>query len=183
MEENTSKTRYVSNSMSTKVELQLFKGFMYSFLVTLSNTSSHTKSMLAPGSYSSKYDSWLKTVYAESEVPDYLNRGSLTEATARSQSWTVRNQLEYARLFNDTHYVSLVFGQEASSSKSNSFTNYSPEYDPSKSIIGYPDVVNVSANLLGLSKLGSTGEGQDRSASFLYRVLTHTKTDMLLLAV
>lgn len=166
MEENTSKTRYVSNSMSTKVELQLFKGFMYSFLVTLSNTSSHTKSMLAPGSYSSKYDSWLKTVYAESEVPDYLNRGSLTEATARSQSWTVRNQLEYARLFNDTHYVSLVFGQEASSSKSNSFTNYSPEYDPSKSIIGYPDVVNVSANLLGLSKLGSTGEGQDRSASF-----------------
>ena len=90
----------------------------------------------------------------------------MTEATARSQSWTVRNQLEYARLFNDTHYVSLVFGQEASSSKSNSFTNYSPEYDPSKSIIGYPDVVNVSANLLGLSKLGSTGEGQDRSASF-----------------
>lgn len=37
MEENTSKTRYVSNSMSTKVELQLFKGFMYSFFVILEN--------------------------------------------------------------------------------------------------------------------------------------------------
>ncbi len=166
LEENTSKTRYVSNSMSTKLELQLFKGFMYSFLATLSNTSSRTKSMLAPGSYSSKYDSWLKGVYAEEEVPDYLNRGSLTEATSHSQSWTIRNQFEYARLFNEMHFVSFVFGQEASSSKYNSFTNYSPEFDPSKSIIGYPDVANITANRLDLNRLGSTGEGQDRSASF-----------------
>lgn len=122
--------------------------------------------MLAPGSYSSKYGSWLKGVYAEEEVPDYLNRGSLTEATSHSQSWTIRNQFEYARLFNEMHFVSFVFGQEASSSKYNSFTNYSPEFDPSKSIIGYPDVANITANRLDLNRLGSTGEGQDRSASF-----------------
>lgn len=82
---------------------------------------------------------------------NYLNRGSLTEATSHSQSWTIRNQFEYARLFNEMHFVSFVFGQEASSSKYNSFTNYSPEFDPSKSIIGYPDVANITANRLDLN--------------------------------
>lgn len=163
---NTSKTRYISNSMNVKLEAQLFKGLMYSFSATFANTSSHTRSVLAPGSYSSKASSWATGFYNEKEIPDYMNRGSLTESTSKSQQWTVRNQLEYARLFKETHYVSVVLGQEASSSKNNSFSNYSPEYDPEKSIIGYPDVAGMNASRLNLDKLGSLREGQDRSASF-----------------
>lgn len=163
---NTSKTRYVSNSASLKLEFQLFKGFMYSFLGSFANTTSHGEIILAPGSYSSKASSWTKGFYDENEIPDYMNRGSLTKSTSRSQQWTIRNQIEYARLFNDTHYVSIVVGQEASEQLNNTFSNYTPEYDPEKAIVGYPDVAGMNAGKLDLSKLGSIGEGQDRSVSF-----------------
>lgn len=165
---NTSNTRYVSNQVSLKAEYQLIKGLMYSLSGTLANTTSHTKKELSPGTYSSKLNAWAGGFYAEKELPDYMNRGSLEERTARSQSWTVRNQLEFARSFNDTHHVSAILGQEASAVQNNAFSNYSAEYDPDKSIIGFPDATGILGQKLDLNKLGSTSESQDKSASFFF---------------
>lgn len=166
LNENTQRTRYISNQLNVKLEYQLFEGLMYVLSGTLSNTSSHSRVELAPGSYSSKVSSWVSKIYPEEEVPDYLNNGSLTERHANSQGWTVRNQLEFARAFKEDHYVNVVVGQEASSSKNYGFSNYSPEYDPEKSLTSFPDVAGVDASLLKLETLGSTYEGQDKSVSF-----------------
>lgn len=166
LNENTQRTRYISNQLNVKLEYQLFKGMMYTLSGTLSNTSSHSRIELAPGSYSSKYSSWLNKIYDEEEVPDYLNNGALTEKHANSQGWTVRNQLEFARAFKEDHYVSVIFGQEASATKNRGFSSYFPEYDPEKGLTSLPDLAGIDASSLDISKLGATQEGQDKSVSF-----------------
>lgn len=167
LNENTQRTRYISNQLNLKLEYQLFKGMMYSLSGTFSNTSSHTRSVLAPGSYSSKSSSWLKDIYSEGEIPDYLNNGSLTERHSNSQGWTVRNQFEFARSFKEDHYVNIVLGQEASSTRNYGFTSYFPEYDSDRALTSLPDLAGIDASSLDLSKLaGSTQEGQDKSVSF-----------------
>lgn len=166
MNENTQRTRYLNGQFNAKIEYQIFKGLMYSLSGTLARTSSHSRVELYPGSYSSKYSSWLKGIYNEKEVPDYLNNGSLNEKHSNSQGWTVRNQLEFARGFNEDHYVSLVIGQEASANKNYGFSSYFAEYDPEKALTSFPDLTGIFATTLNLNRFGSTQEGQDRSVSF-----------------
>lgn len=164
--ENTSKTHYLSNQVNLKLEYKILDELLFSTQGTFANTSSHTQTVLNPGSFSSKYKSWIKSIYPEKEITDDLNNGSLQEKTSRNRAYTWRNQLEYARNFQDKHFISAVAGHEMSDSKSHSFGYLSPEYDPLYGIIGFPDLSGVLATKVSLSSLLSTSEEQDRSVSF-----------------
>ena len=165
LRENTAKTKYGSNQVNLQLEWKLFQGFMYSLAGTVSNTSSYTRKEIAPGSYTSKVKSWILDLYSENEIPDNLNLGALQENTSRSFGWTVRNQIKYARELKEDHFVNIVVGHEVSAVESNSFMQYSPQYDVDKGLIGYPNLDGVNAGDLDLDRLHETSKGQDRSVS------------------
>ena len=165
LRENTAKTTYGSNQVNLQLEWKLFEGFMYSLAGTVSNTSSYTRKEIAPGSYTSKVKSWILDLYSENEIPDNLNLGALQENTSRSFGWTVRNQIKYARELKEDHFVNIVVGHEVSAVESNSFMQYSPQYDVDKGLIGYPNLDGVNAGDLDLDRLHETSKGQDRSVS------------------
>ncbi|MCQ4902256.1 SusC/RagA family TonB-linked outer membrane protein [Odoribacter splanchnicus] len=165
LRENTAKTKYGSNQVNLQLEWKLFEGFMYSLAGTVSNTSSYTRKEIAPGSYTSKVKSWILDLYSENEIPDNLNLGALRSNTSRSFGWTVRNQIKYARELKEDHFVNIVVGHEVSAVESNSFMQYSPQYDVDKGLIGYPNLDGVNAGDLDLDRLHETSKGQDRSVS------------------
>ena len=165
LRENTAKTKYGSTQVNLQLEWKLFEGFMYSLAGTVSNTSSYTRKEIAPGSYTSKVKSWILDLYSENEIPDNLNLGALQENTSRSFGWTVRNQIKYARELKEDHFVNIVVGHEVSAVESNSFMQYSPQYDVDKGLIGYPNLDGVNAGDLDLDRLHETSKGQDRSVS------------------
>lgn len=165
LRENTAKTKYGSNQVNLQLEWKLFEGFMYSLAGIVSNTSSYTRKEIAPGSYTSKVKSWILDLYSENEIPDNLNLGALQENTSRSFGWTVRNQIKYARELKEDHFVNIVVGHEVSAVESNSFMQYSPQYDVDKGLIGYPNLDGVNAGDLDLDRLHETSKGQDRSVS------------------
>ena len=165
LRENTAKTKYGSNQVNLQLEWKLFEGFMYSLAGTVSNTTSYTRKEIAPGSYTSKVKSWILDLYSENEIPDNLNLGALQENTSRSFGWTVRNQIKYARELKEDHFVNIVVGHEVSAVESNSFMQYSPQYDVDKGLIGYPNLDGVNAGDLDLDRLHETSKGQDRSVS------------------
>lgn len=165
LRENTAKTKYGSNQVNLQLEWKLFEGFMYSLAGTVSNTSSYTRKEIAPGSYTSKIKSWILDLYSENEIPDNFNLGALQENTSRSFGWTVRNQIKYARELKEDHFVNIVVGHEVSAVESNSFMQYSPQYDVDKGLIGYPNLDGVNAGDLDLDRLHETSKGQDRSVS------------------
>lgn len=165
LRENTAKTKYGSNQVNLQLEWKLFEGFMYSLAGTVSNTSSYTRKEIAPGSYTSKVKSWILDLYSENEIPDNLNLGALQENTSRSFGWTVRNQIKYARELKEDHFVNIVVGHEVSAVESNSFMQYSPQYDVDKGLIGYPNLDGVNAGDLDLDRLHETSKGQDGSVS------------------
>ena len=109
--------------------------------------------------------SWILDLYSENEIPDNLNLGALQENTSRSFGWTVRNQIKYARELKEDHFVNIVVGHEVSAVESNSFMQYSPQYDVDKGLIGYPNLDGVNAGDLDLDRLHETSKGQDRSVS------------------
>ena len=166
LNENTNKTRYLSNQLNLKLEFKIIEGLMFSTMGTLSNSNNHMMSELLPGSYTSKLTSWVKNVYGD-ETPDYLNKGKLSESTSRSQGWTVRNQLTYARGFVDKHYVNILLGHEVSSQKGYSFASMLPEWNPTYGVGTYPDLTGIEiSSKVSFTSLGRHGESQDRSVSF-----------------
>ena len=168
LNENTSKTRYLSSQINLKLEYKIMKGLMASVMGIYSNSSSHYRSALNPGSYSSKYSSWVQNLYDENETPDYMNNGKMTESNSRSESWTERFQLTYARGFHgEDHYVNILAAQEVSSSKGFSFSSMIPEWSPVYGIATYPDLSGMKLNSsMSLASFGSHRESQDRSVSF-----------------
>lgn len=170
LNDNTTKSRYVSNQVSLKLEFKIMEGLMLSSMGTFSNSNNHSMKELVPGSYASKRASWLAGIYTEGEVPDAMNNGMIRESTSRSQQWTIRNQVEFARGFGgENHYVNAYLGQEVSSSKGFGFTSMIPEWSDVYGVASYPDLTGVtlkSAFTGSLESLGSHSETQDRSVSF-----------------
>lgn len=111
LNDNTTKSRYVSNQVSLKLEFKIMEGLMLSSMGTFSNSNNHSMRELVPGSYASKRASWLAGIYTEGEITDDMNNGMVQESTSRSQQWTIRNQLEFARGFSGgDHYVNAYLG-------------------------------------------------------------------------
>ena len=170
LNDNTTKSRYVSNQVSLKLEFKIMEGLMLSSMGTFSNSNNHSMKELVPGSYASKRASWLAGIYTEGEITDEMNNGMVQESTSRSQQWTIRNQLEFARGFSGgDHYVNAYLGQEVSSSKGYGFTSMIREWSDVYGVASYPDLTGVTLKSSFtdlLAKLGSHSETQDRSASF-----------------
>jgi tonB-linked outer membrane protein, susC/ragA family len=170
LNDNTTKSRYVSNQVSLKLEFKIMEGLMLSSMGTFSNSNNHSMRELVPGSYASKRASWLAGIYTEGEITDDMNNGMVQESTSRSQQWTIRNQLEFARGFSGgDHYVNAYLGQEVSSSKGYGFTSMIPEWSDVYGVASYPDLTGVTLKSSFtdlLAKLGAHSETQDRSASF-----------------
>ena len=170
LNDNTTKSRYVSNQVSLKLEFKIMEGLMLSSMGTFSNSNNHSMKELVPGSYASKRASWLAGIYTEGEVPDAMNNGMIRESTSRSQQWTIRNQVEFARGFGgENHYVNAYLGQEVSSSKGFGFTSMIPEWSDVYGVASYPDLTGVTLKSTftgSLESLGSHSETQDRSVSF-----------------
>lgn len=166
--ENTSRSKYLSNQLTLKLEINILKGLMFSTMGTYSVTNSTSKRELMPGTYSSKRAAWLNNIFKEEEVPNQFNLGQMSESHSGSDSWTIRNQLEYARGFDgENHYLNIFLGQEVSASEMNGFSSMIPEWDPIYGLASYPNLEGStipSGNLF--SNLGSHKEGQDRSVSF-----------------
>ena len=165
MERNKSTKKSVDNSISLELNFQLLKNLKLTTRGTVFTNTHETKTVLDPGSYTSKLSNWLSSVY--SELPDELNKGSLRNDNSKSQGWTWRNNIEFRETFRDKHFVSVYVGHEVSEYKSNSnYVNY-PEYDPEKGLIGVPEldgVEDVNAKILRL--LDGVTEYQNRSVSF-----------------
>nr|WP_305145471.1 SusC/RagA family TonB-linked outer membrane protein [Butyricimonas paravirosa] len=169
LNENTSKSRYLSNQVSLKLEFKIIEGLMLSSMGTFSNSNNHMTKELVPGSYASKAASWLSNLYSEGEVPDDMNNGMIRESTSRSQQWTIRNQLEFARGFSEgDHYINAYLGQEVSSSKGYGFSSMIPEWSDVYGVASYPDLAGMTLKTSfadALSSLGSHSETRDRSVS------------------
>lgn len=167
LNENTQTSKYVSTQTALKLEYRILKGLMLSSMGTFGNSNNHSMAELVPGSFSSKNASWVKNIYAEAEVPSYLNNGKMTESTSRSESWTIRNQLEFARGFSDgKHYVNALMGQEVSSKKGYGFVSMIPEWDPMYGVATYPDLTGIPiTSNVNFTGFGSHSESQDRSVS------------------
>ena len=165
MERNKSTKKSVDNSISLELNFQLLKNLKLTTRGTVFTNTHETKTVLDPGSYTSKLSNWLSSVY--SELPDELNKGSLRQGNSKSQGWTWRNNIEFRETFRDKHFISVYIGHEVSEYKSNSnYVNY-PEYDPGKGLIGVPEldgVEDVNAKILRL--LDGVTEYQNRSVSF-----------------
>ena len=54
---NTAKSRYLSNQVSLKLEFKIIEGLMLSSMGTFSNSNNHSMQELVPGSFASKYNS------------------------------------------------------------------------------------------------------------------------------
>lgn len=108
--------------------------------------------------------------------------GSLQEDHARAFSWTIRNQLEFVKEFKGKHFVNVVVGQEASSQITNSFMQYSPQYDVDKGLIGWPSLEGIDAGDLDMERLHGTDKGQDRSVSF-FATASYAYANRYILAV
>ena len=93
----------------------------------------------------------------------------MKESTSRSQQWTIRNQLEFARGFSDgDHYINAYLGQEVSSTKGYGFSSMIPEWSEIYGVASYPDLTGMTIKSVfksSLSSLGGHSESQDRSVS------------------
>lgn len=163
---NTAKNHYVNNQFNLKLEYNILQGLMFSTQGTFSTTSSHGRKEIAPGTYTSKATSWMTNVFPEYEISDNLNNGSIEESTTRLQSYTWRNQLEYARGFQDKHFVSAVVGHEMSDEKSRGFGYFSPEFQPNYELIGFPNLTGILGQKLDMNRLQSKQQSSSRSVSF-----------------
>ena len=168
LNENTTRSRYLSNQINLKLEFKIIEGLMLSSMGTFSNSNNHTMEELVPGSFASKYSAWLSGIYSEGEIPDEMNKGKMQESTSRSQQWTIRNQVEVARGFSDgDHYVNAYIGQEVSSTKGYGFSSMIPEWSNVYGVGTYPDLTGMKiSSSFNLSALGGHTESQDRSVSF-----------------
>ena len=114
---------------------------------TFANSNNHSMQELVPGSFASKHDSWLEEFIRSEEIPDAMNNGMMKESTSRSQQWTIRNQLEFARGFSDgDRAINAYLGQEVSSTKDTVFKHDS-EWSGIYGVASYPDLTGMTIKI------------------------------------
>lgn len=152
------------------VTLQLIEGLMFTSMGTYSNTSTLTTKKVSAQTYTSKLLNWLNPFYPEYEVDETLNNGNLNESTMHSNSWTVRNQFEFARGINNKRdYATFILGNEVSSKIHSGFSSMIPEWSDLYGVGTYPNLTGMlltSTSSGSISALGSHKELQDRAVSF-----------------
>ena len=164
MRRNTSITSAYDNMMSLKFEVKILPGLKFTTMGSVYNSSTNNERILDPGSYTNKMAAWVGGAY--NELPDELNKGTLSESDGRTMGLSWRNNLEYTKAVQEKHFMTLFLGHEVGEHKGRSnFASY-PEYDPEKGLIGVPEVDGWEYMASRIKNLLDVSESQSRNVSF-----------------
>ena len=163
---NTTKSNYLTSGLNLKIEYELLKGLMFATQASFSSSNTTSKRIYEPGSYTSERNSWIQSVYQDGEIPDDMNNGSLKNGSSRSLNYTLRNSIAYNTYIKKNHFINIMAGQEVSSRKTEDFSVLSPEYDPEYDLIGFPELQDIKGEKLEVNGLNSIYSSEHKTASF-----------------
>ena len=182
---NETQNKSIASDVSARLgfNYKIVEGLTADVSGTLTYSTNNTEKWAAPGTYASYANAtFARTLlHLDQEFPKEYNNGYLQEGSGRSTAFALRGLLSYNNDKLEGHSFSVVVGTELSGSKSyNSFHGF-PEFNqiyrftsipsfPAGVEIQYKDVKEV------LRGMTSTGESQDRSASF-FGAFTYTLRD------
>lgn len=163
---NTQESNDLNSTISLELNVKLLDDLKYTTIGSIYNNSKETEYIQGPGTYTAKNRSWLVDLYTE--LPDYLNNGSLEKNNSRNFGYTWSNRLEYMSTFKEDHFISVFLGHEMSEFKSKGTHILFPEYDEEKGLTSVPELdenQNQYINKL-ITNLQSQSESRSRSVSF-----------------
>ena len=74
---NTSITNTQSNRVALELKVGLLEGLNFKTIGSVMTSYSNVESILGEGTYTAKTRAWIRSIYRE--LPDYLNKGELSE--------------------------------------------------------------------------------------------------------
>lgn len=175
LNENTLTTMYSNARGQIRVEYSFLKGFKFSSTGSYDYTTNHNIDESYPGTYRSFALNWFKN---GGNILAKYNMGQLSEDMSRTNSFTIRNSLEYTKLFAEKHFIQAFAANEVTGSRNNKFNHFNPIYYPEYRLVGYPtwadfntltsvEMVPAKYNLLNLSKFGGSSLAESRGVSFI----------------
>ena len=171
LRENTLTTDYGNVRSQLGLEWKFWDGFMYRGSGVVNYTNVQTMDEARQGTYRSWADNWLN--YAKisgAGIHEKFNYGFLEENSGKTLDYTVRNNLEYNKVFAAKHYVQALFANEVSERTNNRFFHFNPVYLQDYRMAGYPSWDDIPPSMykrLDLTDLGGTYYEKDRSVSFI----------------
>lgn len=163
LKRNTNSNRYLDAELSLKAEWEIIPGLTFTTHGIYNANSNHNRIIEGSDTYTNFINNWYTY---DTEVKPENVRGSLKEATGYTYSYTFRNTLQYDLTLADKHYISLFAGQEISDRTGYNSFNYSPVFDESHRIIGFPEMEGVASKDINFSLLGNTGKSVSKLSSF-----------------
>ncbi len=171
------RTRRTENALNADATLNIrwepIKGLALQALARKGISHSKDMTEIPPNTYTSYSGEELaKLIYQQFPIyPKQYDNGELREATAQSDNWAVRLQIDYSKAINENHILTLFGAVEAMSREYNGFGYKSPVYYDDYRITGLPqfDGTNPSYAQLKsrLEGLYHTNDGQEHSVSFI----------------
>lgn len=171
LRENKLSTDYGNVRSQFGIEWKFLEGFMYRGSAVLNYTNVQTADESWAGTYRSYAQNWLNTVKALGNgMLEKFNQGFLEENSGKTIDYTVRNTVEYNKVFQQKHYVQAFVANEVTERTNNRFYHYNPVFLQEYRMAGYPswdDIPAATYKKLDFNKLGGTYYEKDRSVSFI----------------
>ena len=172
---NESKNKNTVSALKANVNFRWQITEDLSFNTLLSYQYSHTRSE-SWYTEQSNYMAKLRT-YNYEEFPEgsdeykrsYLPYGGeFNENETATSNWSWRNQLEYSRVFHGLHYLTIMLGQEANSTKTNGFksTRYGYMHDQGRLFVRLPDEVKNQVNMYATDYIPSITDTENNYLSY-----------------
>ena len=172
-----------TQNLSTGLDVNTTINIQYKILPTLKATFLGRKSYsyntsaatVNPGTYASwRNDSFNRIAFQNQDLlPARYDNGQINENSGKSNSWSVRGQLDYSFKISDNHLFSVFAASEATSRSFNNFGYTSPMYISDYRIVGIPSYPEYVTSLTydnmrsAISSLFYTSDRQERLVSFM----------------
>lgn len=169
-------TRMVQEGSDVDVTLNLhydiIPGLIAESIMKKSASYNTTTTEISPGTYTS----WVNERFARAAyqnyglLPDSYDNGELSEGSGKSNSWTMRNKIDWSHVFNEDHLFSVLLAQEVMSRSFNNNGHTIPIFYGDYRITGIPTFdrnATYSEMYSAIQNMYATSEGQDRSVSFI----------------
>lgn len=168
LDRNFATSRQLSLSLNAFLRWQTpIKGLTLESHIKGSAGANTSRTVEGENTYTNYQRNWLNGVNSIVELTPEMTLGSLSEGYYISDAFTWRNTADYSVTLADKHHVTLFAGNEIHASLMYSADNYSPTFDTTHRIIGYPIMPdNTRVDKLPLSRLGSTGKYESKMSSF-----------------
>ncbi|MCG8581666.1 MAG: SusC/RagA family TonB-linked outer membrane protein [Bacteroidales bacterium] len=156
-------TQANSATMNAKLTWDIIKTLSVESLYSYSFSNSNSEDWASPGSVRSLRNGWLND-YNTIKYGHLNNNGFLRETSGRNNEWQWRSLLNYNTSVKKW-FINAMAGMEMAQSKTNSFYNMMPVFDPDYRLGGYPDL-DLPLNIVDLTKLGGTAYVENRRMSY-----------------